>query len=325
MFQKDLTKLVKNNKYYKEYISKTKKNQFVGKKIHTPIKKHSINKVKHPIYPPRPQINNVKHPINNVKQTIPNFKKSINHNINNPITNIIKNNKLSKNKDFLEMSKNNLTNDFKNKKLDNNNLKIEQDELKKNLNILQDKNKKEISIIVNQLKLYEDHLSKITKTINTMNNNFGNIKQKLMKYDNNNYITDVQLKKYFKKSNVLLSDLISKKFLDVEKKITNLEKKDRILKLKNKILDNKPEFSENIKAKEIKNIEFEYLGYNLIVNNGKNEKIAFIAKTGSEKIYTVSLETEIENKYKIVNLDSKYLYIKNILNNTIYKLHILDD
>jgi len=152
--------------------------------------------------------------------------------------------------------------------------------------------------------------NQISNLINKINNNFESLEQTNQKLLNKDYVSKKELKEYFKQS--------------IDNQILTMDKKNHILKLKLKILNKNPEFSEKIKAKEVKNIEFEYLGFNIIDNDNTKEKIAFIAKPNSEKIYNVSIGTEIQNKYKIINLDSTYLYLKNILTDETLKLKMLN-
>lgn len=235
--------------------------------------------------------------------------------------------KEEKHEDFLDVKNNSIDTEILKEKraVDTTIIKMQQEEIEKNVNIIKNKNKEEITTIANQLKLYEEHIGTLTKNIENINTKFSTVDQKMGKFNNSNYITDEELKLYFKQNNTTLSELISKKFEEIEKRVATVEHKSRINTLHAKTkMNTSTIIKENIKAKEIKEIEFEYLGFDTIENNGKKEKMAFIAKSGSEKIYTVSLNTEIEKKYIIQDVDSSYLYIKLLSDNQIYKLAILE-
>jgi len=144
------------------------------------------------------------------------------------------------------------------------------------------------------------------------------------KFNKKDYITALELKDYFKENNNKFSNILLEKFNIIDGKINKIKKQTRINKLKIKANEMKktPLKKSDFYASNLFNkpIEFDYIDYAIL--NG--QKIAFISRKNSEKIYSVSIGTEIENKYIIKDINSKYLYFKYLLDGKIYKIKVLN-
>lgn len=197
------------------------------------------------------------------------------------------------------------------------------EDINKNLTVLEDINKENITELKKQIDIFNNQIDILSKSIQLINNNY----LKNNKLENKgNFITEEELKIYFNQNNDKINEILLSKFNDIDKKLGKLEKSQRIATLNDKISSVKKGEIKNVNynVEEIPNIEFEYIGFDFITNNNVKEKVAYITKINSEKIYTVSMETEIENKYVLKDLDSQYLYIKLLTDNKIYKLKILE-
>ena len=247
---------------------------------------------------------------------------------------IINNNNLVKEKVSKEQIKNILKEQIKNQSDYNEvlvnkvseisaDLNTVKDGIDKNINVLEDTNKENVTELKKQIDIFNSQIDILSKSIQLINNNY----LKNNKIENKgNYITEDELKIYFNQNNDKINEILSSKFNDIDKKLIKLEKSQRINSLNSKVNNVKKGELKNVNynVEEIPSIEFEYVGFDIITNNNSKEKVAYITKVGSEKIYTVSMETEIENKYVLKDLDSQFLYIKLLSDNKIYKLKILE-
>jgi len=202
---------------------------------------------------------------------------------------------------------------------------VVKEEMNKNLSVLDDINKENITEMKKQIEIFNKQIDVLSQSIHLINENY--LKNNKNVEEPKNFVTSEELKIYFNQSNETINQVLDTKFAEVDGKLDTIHKKNRIAMLNDKInLVKKGEVKKgNYNVEEISKIEFEYIGYDLIVGqNNVKEKVAFITKSNTEKIYTVSMDTEIENKYVVKDLDETYLYIKLLTDNKIYKLKILE-
>lgn len=194
------------------------------------------------------------------------------------------------------------------------NLNIDNNQLKN----LKTENNKNLDKLNNSIDTINTNIEKLTDTISNLNKDFQNISERLSKVEKKEYISKEELKLYFKMNNEKLTDLLSTKFEKIDSNIEKLNKNNRIFILKNNINKKEEKITDlNLNAKIISNVRFEYIDYSIDKSLGK---IAYLALKGNDKIYSATMDSTIDTKYILVDLDNNYLYIKNKDDDLLYKL-----